>query len=198
MEILTMLQFTQRHQAIIALLLAFLMLATRGHHEITPVHLPDASWAIFFLAGLYLRPRWLFAGFFLLAAGMDYVAITWGGVSSFCVTGAYLFLIPAYGALWYAGRSYNSSTELSHRDLLPLAFFALGGTLMCELISSGGFYFFSGRFVDTNLSEFAGRLVDYLPGNLFNQALYLGLAALVHGLFNLLRGKAGRSGVRIG
>jgi hypothetical protein len=66
-----MLSLTQRHQTIVALLLALLMLATRGHHEISPVHLPDASWAIFFLAGLYLRPGWLFAGFFLLAAGMD-------------------------------------------------------------------------------------------------------------------------------
>jgi hypothetical protein len=193
-----MLQLTQRHRTIIALLLALLMLATRGHHEITPVNLPDASWAIFFLAGLYLRSHWLFAGFFLLAAGMDYVAITWGGVSSFCVTDAYLFLIPAYGALWFAGRSYNISTDLTHRDLLPLALFALGGTLICELISSGGFYFFSGRFVDTNLSEFAGRLVKYLPGNLFNQAIYLGVAALVHGLFALLRGKTGRHGVRAG
>jgi hypothetical protein len=193
-----MLQITQRHQAIIALLLALLMLTTRGHHEITPVNLPDASWAIFFLVGLYLRPHWLFAGFFLLAAGMDYVAITWGGVSSFCVTGAYLFLIPAYGALWLAGRIYHTRADLSHRDLLPLALFALGGTLMCELISSGGFYFFSGRFVDTSLSEFAGRLVEYLPGNLFNQALYLGLAALVHGLFVMLRGKTGRHGVRTG
>jgi hypothetical protein len=193
-----MLQLTQRHRTIIALLLALLMLATRGHHEITPVNLPDASWAIFFLAGLYLRSHWLFAGFFLLAAGMDYVAITWGGVSSFCVTDAYLFLIPAYGALWFAGRSYNISTDLTHRDLLPLALFALGGTLICELISSGGFYFFSGRFVDTNLSEFAGRLVKYLPGNLFNQAIYLGVAALVHGLFALLVGKTGRHGVRAG
>jgi hypothetical protein len=182
----------------IALPLALLMLATRGHHEITPVHLPDASWAVFFLAGLYLSSRWFYAGFFLLAAGMDYVAITWGGVSSFCVTGAYFFLIPAYGALWFAGRRYNPSNTLTLGDLPPLALYALAGTLACELISSGGFYFFSGRFVDTNVAEFVDRLVKYLPPNLFNQVLYLGLAALVHGLFGLLRGKAHRSGVRVG
>jgi hypothetical protein len=193
-----MTRLDQRHQTIVGLLLALLMLATRGHHDFTPVHLPDASWAVFFLVGFYLRPRWLFPGFFLQAAGMDYVAITWGGVSSFCVTGAYLFLVPAYGALWFAGRSYNARADLSRRDLLPLALYALAGTLVCELISSGGFYFFSGRFVDPTLGEFAGRLATYLPGNLVNQALYLGLAAVVHGLFSLLRDRAGRAGASVG
>jgi hypothetical protein len=174
------------------------MLATRGHHDFTPVHLPDASWAIFFLAGLYLPWRSAFAALFLLAAGMDYVAITWGGVSSFCVTGAYAFLVPAYGALWYAGRSYRRHGELSRRDLMPLALYALAGTLACELLSSGGFYFFSGRFVDTTLGEFAGRLATYLPGNLRTVGLYLGLAAVVHGLFSLLRGNRSRTGADLG
>jgi hypothetical protein len=192
-----MTRLNQRHQTVVGLLLALLMLATRGHHDFTPVHLPDASWAIFFLLGLYLRPRWLFPGFFLLASGMDYVAITWGGVSSFCVTGAYLFLVPAYGALWFAGRSVTPQGALSRRDLAPLALYALAGTLVCELISSGGFYFFSGRFVDPTLGEFVGRLATYLPGNLVNQALYLGLAAVVHGLFSLLRDKAGQAGASI-
>jgi hypothetical protein len=193
-----MTRLDQRYQILVGLLLALSMLATRGHHDFTPVHLPDASWAIFFLVGLYLRPRWLFPGFFLLAAGMDYVAITWGGVSSFCVTGAYLFLIPAYGALWFAGRRYTPQPPLSRRDLAPLALYALTGTLVCELLSSGGFYFFSGRFVDPTLAEFAGRLATYLPGNLLNQALYLGLAAGVHALFSLLRDKTDRAGAGVG
>jgi hypothetical protein len=188
----------QHHQVIVALLLALLMLATRGHHDFTPVNLPDASWAIFFLAGLYLPWRSAFAALFLLAAGMDYVAITWGGVSSFCVTDAYLFLVPAYGALWFAGRSYHSRTEPGGRDLIPLTLLALAGTLGCELISSGGFYFFSGRFVDPTLGEFAGRLVKYLPANLRVVALYLGLTAVVHALFSLVRGKWGRAGASVG
>jgi hypothetical protein len=180
-------QLNQSHPMIIAPLLALVMLATRGHHDFSPLHLPDASWAVFFLLGLYLPQRWLFALFFLLAAGMDYVAITWGGVSSFCVTGAYLFLIPAYGALWFSGRIYRPQSNLSFGDLIPVALYALGGTLACELISSGGFYFFSGRFVDTSLAEFAGRLMTYLPGSLKNQALYLGLAMLIHTMFSLVR-----------
>lgn len=193
-----MLQLTQRQQTVTALLLALTMLATRGHHDLTPLHLPDASWAIFFLAGLTLRPRWLFAALFLLASGIDYVAITWGGVNSFCVTGAYFFLLPAYGALWFAGRSCAPRMSGSRRDLIPFAAFATVGTLACELLSSGGFYFFSGRFVEPTLSEFAGRLVTYTPGNLQTVALYLGMAAIVYGLFGLLRGVRDGAGARVG
>ncbi|MEJ2454765.1 MAG: hypothetical protein P8103_11495 [Candidatus Thiodiazotropha sp.] len=193
-----MLPLKQHHHAIVAPLLALLMLATRGHHDFTPVHLPDASWAIFFLAGLYLPWRSAFIALFLLAAGMDYVAITWGGVSSFCVTNAYLFLVPAYAVLWFAGRSYRNHSELGRRDLIPLTLLALVGTLGCELISSGGFYFFSGRFVEPTLGEFAGRLAQYLPANLRVVALYLGLAAVVHAIFSLARGKWGRAGASVG
>jgi hypothetical protein len=182
-------QLKHSHSMILTPLLALVMLATRGHHDFTPVHLPDASWAVFFLLGLYLPQRWLFTLFFLLAAAMDYVSITWGGVSSFCVTGAYLFLIPAYWALWLSARIHQPKARLSYSDLLPLALYALLGTLVCELISSGGFYFFSGRFVETNLTEFAERLITYLPGALKNQALYLGLAAIIHMLFNLVQHK---------
>ncbi len=193
-----MLPMTRNARIVVLLSLTLLMLATRGHHDFTPVHLPDASWAIFFLAGLYLPWRWAFAALFLLAAGIDYVAITWGGVSSFCVTGAYGFLVPAYGALWFAGRIYSRGEDLTRRDLLPLALYALMGTLACELLSSGGFYFFSGRYVDPTLGEFAGRLAKYLPGSLRVVALYLGLAALVHGLFSQLRGYRERSGANLG
>jgi hypothetical protein len=186
-------QLNQSHHMIIAPLLALVMLATRGHHDFSPLHLPDASWAVFFLLGLYLPQRWLFTLFFLLAAGIDYVAITWGGVSSFCVTGAYLFLIPAYWALWFSARIHRPQSNLSFGDLIPVALYALGGTLVCELISSGGFYFFSGRFVDTSMAEFGERLMTYLPGSLKKQALYLGLAMLIHTLFSLVRLKLTRN-----
>ena len=182
-----MLQLSRRYQIPFALVLVLLMLVTRGHHDFTLAHLPDASWAVFLLAGFYLRPRWFFVAFLLLAACLDYIAITWGGVSSFCVTGAYFLLIPAYGALWFAGRSYIGKGNPVWRDLIPIALHALAGTLVCELISSGGFYFFSGRFLEPTLGEFGVRLTAYLPGNLRAVGFYLGLAAVVHGLYSLLR-----------
>ena len=160
--------------------LSVLMWATRGNHFITPTHLPDASWAIFFLLGFYFRQRALLPLFLAQAAIIDYVAITQWGASSFCVTPAYIFLAPAYGALWYAGRLSARHFKASAHNLPRFAAAAFAGTFLCELISSGSFYFLGGRFADTHLSEFGARLADYFPGDLGGVALYLGAAALIH------------------
>lgn len=160
--------------------LSVLMWATRGNHFISPTHLPDASWAIFFLLGFYFRQRAMLPLFLAQAALIDYVAITQWGASSFCVTPAYVFLAPAYAALWYAGRRSAQRLEISAHNLPRFAAAAFVGTLVCELISSGSFYFLGGRFADTHLSEFGARLVAYFPGDLGGVALYLGVAALMH------------------
>lgn len=186
--------FTTRQQTLIGLLLAALMAATRSHHFAGLHHLPDASWAVFFLAGLYLRPAWTFAALSLLAAASDYVAITWGGVSSFCVSPAYVMLLPAYGALWLAGRWYAGQHHERIATLVPLALAVTGGAAVCELLSSGGFYFFSGRFADPALAEFLPRLAKYFPHALSSLALYIGAAASIHVLAALLGGRAAQAG----
>ncbi|MBM3153552.1 MAG: hypothetical protein FJZ96_15320, partial [Chloroflexi bacterium] len=48
-----------RTQALIGGSLLAVMLATRFHHFGDALHLPDASWALFFLAGFYLARVWL-------------------------------------------------------------------------------------------------------------------------------------------
>lgn len=185
---------TSRRQTIIGLLLAAFMAATRSHHFAGLHHLPDASWAVFFLAGFYLRPAWAFASLSLLAVTSDYVAITWGGVSSFCVSPAYAMLLPAYGALWLAGRWYGRQHRERIATLIPLALVALGGAAACELISSGSFYFYSGRFADPTLAEFLPRLAKYFPHALSSLALYLGAAALVHATVSALGGRKAQAG----
>ena len=87
-----------RTSLVIALLLAAVMAATRFHHFGSAISLPDASLAIFFLAGFYLRSPLLFAGFLAEAALVDYLAITYGGVSDWCISPAYVFLIPTYAS----------------------------------------------------------------------------------------------------
>lgn len=167
-------------QASVGLLLILLMIATRGHHVATLQHLPSASWAVFFLAGFYLRPAWALPVLLALAGILDFAAITWGGVSNFCVTPAYGFLIPAYGSLWLAGRGYARRHRAQLNTLLPFAGYAMGGALACELFSSGGFYFYGGRYDAPTLAEFASRLLQYFPGSLENLAFYLGIAVGVH------------------
>lgn len=159
--------------------LSILMWATRGNHFVSPTHLPDASWAIFFLLGLYFRGRTMLVLFLAQAALIDYVAVTQFGGDNYCLTPAYVFLIPAYSALWYAGRWSAQHFALSARNLPRFVATAFAGTLACEVISSGSFYFLGSRFADTSLAEFGSRLVQYFPGDLGGVALYLGVAALV-------------------
>ena len=103
-----MLTLSKSNQILIGVVLTLLLITTRGHHFASINMLPSASLAVFFLAGLYLRPLWVPAALLALCAGLDYSAITMAGVSNFCVTPAYGFLLPAYGVMWFAGRWFAS------------------------------------------------------------------------------------------
>lgn len=181
-----MLTLSTRNQIVIAALLTLLMILTRSHHFASVHHLADASWAIFFLAGIYLRSSWSLAAFFALSWGLDFAAYTWGGVSSFCLTPAYVFLLPAYGSLWLAGRWFAQRYQFSWRTAAPLAASSFAGLTLCELFSSGGFYFFSGRFTDTTIAEFGTRLMTYFPLYAETFATYLGIAIVLHSLLAYL------------
>jgi hypothetical protein len=180
-----MISVSPRSALAIGLSLALLMAATRSHHFATALHLPDASWAVFFLAGFYLRPLWMFPALMALAGVSDYMAIAWFGVSDFCMSPAYGFLLPAYGALWIAGRWYARRHRFALSTLIPLATSVLLGAAVCEIISSGGFYFFSGRFAETSLVEFGVRLVKYFPPSLESLVFWMGIAIVVHIVFTL-------------
>ncbi|MCI0667374.1 MAG: hypothetical protein L0Y43_04890 [Methylococcaceae bacterium] len=181
-----------RPSAYIALALALLMAATRSHHFAAATYLPDASWAVFFLAGFYLRTLWAFAALLVLAGASDYVSINWFGVSDFCISPAYGFLLPAYGTLWLAGRWYARRHRFALATLMPLAGVVLAGAVLCEVFSSGGFYFFSGRFPEPDLLTFAGRFTLYFPPLLMTMGFYVALAALVHAVLESLRGRGTR------
>jgi len=115
-----MLKLSIRNQVIIGFVLLLMMSATRGQHFSTFQHLPGASWAVFFLAGFYLRSVWSLPGFLALTWLLDYASFTWGGSSGFCLTRAYVFLLPAYGALWLSGRWYAGQYRFEWRSLMPL------------------------------------------------------------------------------
>jgi hypothetical protein len=180
---------SNRNQIAIGLALFILMVVTRGEHFATVASLPSASWAVFFLAGFYMRPLWVFPLGFVAAWGIDFMPYLFSGVNlmevfqggrHFCITPAYLFLLPAYGALWLAGRWYAGQYRFELRTLFPLFSAAIVGALFCELFSSGGFYLFSGRFVDQSVLEFAGRFVKYFPGSLQSLLFYTGVSVLMH------------------
>jgi hypothetical protein len=183
-----------RNQILTGLVLAALMFATQGHHYPTVKQLlPSATWAVFFVAGVYLRPRSMLPVFLALAALLDMMAIGWGNVSDYCVSVAYAALIPAYGSLWFAGRWYarHHTDRLTTLPLLAVTAFA--ATVVCEIISSGSFYFYSGRFANPNLAEFAGRFEKYFPHSIASLAIWVAVAALIHALIVAMRAQQVRA-----
>lgn len=183
-----MLILSGRTQLVIGIALAALMVATRGQHFATLHNLPGASWAVFFLAGVYLRPKWALPALLGLTWFLDFAAFTWGSASGFCLTPAYVFLLPAYASLWLAGRWYATRYRFAWDTLAPLAGAVIAGAAVCQLFSSGGFYFFSGRFAEPTLVEFGARLAKYFPSYLGSLVFYVAIAAVVHALLVLTRG----------
>jgi hypothetical protein len=158
------------------LLLSVLMLATRTDHFGSAISLPDASLAVFFLAAFYFRRL---AGFILLcvlAAGIDYWAISARGVSDYCVTAAYGFLLPSYFSVWWAGRWAGANMG----DKLLVISITVLSLLVAFFISNGSFYLFSGYFSDLNLAQYSSRVAQYLPRYLLVPLGYLAVAALLH------------------
>ena len=178
-----MLTLTNRQQLATGLGLIALMAVTRGNHFATSIHLPEASLAIFFLAGVYVRQFWLFAALLFESVLLDFTAVTIGGISDYCISPAYGFLLPAYGVLWMAGRWYASQHQFQFKTLLPLGASLFAGAFLSELLSSGGFYFFSGNFADTNLMTLGARLLQYFPSSLQALFFYMSIAVALHLVF---------------
>ena len=173
-----MLDLSPRARLLAGALLALLLLATRGHH-FSSINLPSASLAVFFLGGLLLPQRLAFPLLFLLTVALDLIAVTWGGVSNWCVTPAYGFLLPAYGVLWFGGRLY-ARLHREHWSTLPsLAGCVLTSSFISHLLSSGGFWLFSGRYPDATLAGFLPRIATYYPQSLQSMTIYLVAAALL-------------------
>lgn len=153
-----------------------IMLLTRGAHFSGFNALPEASWMIFMVAGVLL-PAWSFAWFMSLAIGIDAYAFTFGGVPGTCFSVAYSMLIPAYFSMWMAGRLSKPFFSSNLAGFAVFFGFAMVGTFVCELISSGSFYLLSGNFEPT-LAEFVSRELAYAPAA-FSSSAYWAVAFIV-------------------
>ena len=162
--------------------LAAVMVVTRSHSLSQAVHVPDTSWASFFVAGYYVRSRLAFPALFLLGFGIDLIMINHFGTSNFCFTPAYAMLIPAYGTMWLAGRFAHARLAPAPSSIPALFALVCGATLGAEVLSSGGFYFLGGRFPDPTLAGFLPRLARYFPFTLMATLIWTGVAAAMHGL----------------
>lgn len=168
-------------------LLAFVMLATRMDHFGSAVQLPDASVALFFFAGLVLHAdfrvgRLAFAALCVLAAAIDYVAIHYQGASSYCVTPAYGFLLPAYFAMWWAGRQGALRPHHTSADWLHLTLLGSFGVSLAFLISNGSFYLFSGYVTAPSVMDYFAGVTLYFPRYALYSLGYIAIGIVVRAL----------------
>ena len=174
-------QQSNNKQWLIAAFLLGIMLLTRGG---LVAHVQDASWAILFLVGFYLRNYLGLPILMLSAIAIDFAVIAArGGHQDYYLTPSYLFIIPAYSALWFAGRLVANKYSESLKGLMTFIGAAVVGIVACDVISSGGFYWMSASVVELSVTEFTSRIVEFLPLSLKTNMLYLSIAALTHMAF---------------
>jgi len=171
--------------------LALLMAATRFSHFGSAVNFPDASLAIFFLGGLYLswgaKSSLAAFGALIVEAGMiDFYATSVLGVSDWCMTPAYWFLVPTYGGLWMAGRWFSLRQTMQGLGLLSLSLIAWGACSMAFVFSNTTFYLFSEHFLDMSVVEYASSVVQYYGSYVSAALLYIACAVALHMVFDML------------
>jgi hypothetical protein len=171
-----------RNHVLVFLGLALVMVATRFPGLASNVHLRDASWALFFIAGFYLTEswRWAFPGLLACAVAIDFVAIKYYGISNYCVTVAYWFLLPAYGALWFGGRWLRQHESNDARGLAALAGSALTSTSLCFLLTNGSFYWLGGRVAEPTWQGWSANFTAYYWPFVSVSLTYIAVAALGH------------------
>ncbi|PWK88581.1 hypothetical protein [Fulvimonas soli] len=191
---------TQTQRLGIFAALALVMAVTRLHHFDA---LPDASMAVFFLAGFWLRGsgRWAFPLLMALAVLVDFLVITGAGLdfwSHYCVSAAYWFLLPAYGALWLGG-SWLARHQLGLR--LPTLGLAAVVLLVSEsasyLVSNGSFYWLSASVpAPRSFAAWFVNLGDWYLPFLLTTAEYVALGAVLHVATALLARTLRQAGAR--
>lgn len=168
------------HRALALTCLVLLMAATRVNHFAA---IPDASWAVFFIGGFYLRSwtRWAFPLLMGLAVVVDWLVIRRLGLDfwqHYCVSPGYWMLLPAYFALWAGGmlleRGYQGATW---RALAKTMLLVVAAVAVCHLFAQGGFYWTTRNVAEPTLGGWMNNYADWFGPYLGTTALYVGLAA---------------------
>jgi hypothetical protein len=167
-------------QWIAAALLAVLMAVTRIHHFGIGTIAPDASTAVFLLAGLLLGSPWWIAAFLLEAVLLDGIAIGFLNVANACISSGYALLAPAYGALWLAGRALRPSERLDLVTAAKFVCFTLAGTAAFFVISNVGYYLGS-EYAALGVAEYAARVSRYFGFYFAVTLAYVAAGLAVHG-----------------
>jgi hypothetical protein len=164
------------------------MALTRFDHFGSAFSLPDASLAVFFLAGMSYGGLWFFALLLLEAGMIDFLAITQFSVSDYCISPAYVFLIPTYAVMWFAGRYSKAFGSFHLADSLKTLGLAAVAASAAFALSNGSFYLLSDRIEAGSWAHFAGQFAHYYPPYLASTLCYALAGLLIVKLFKLIPG----------
>ena len=175
---------THLQRAIVLSLLVLLMAATRSHvfSHFTPV--PDASWAVFFIGGFYLRSwaRWALPGLMALAVLIDYLVISGQGMDFFahyCVSPGYWMLLVAHAVMWAGGHWLRGRyTGASLGALARTAAVLVPATALCHLFAQGGFNWLSPAVAEPTVAGWAANYGHWFPSYLAATAMFVAVAAI--------------------
>lgn len=152
--------------------LAMLMALTRSDHFGSAITLPDASLAVFYLAGIFTGGIASFTVLLAEAALLDYVAITHWQVSDYCISPAYIFLIPTYAIMFYTGRWGAKFITFSRHDLVRQFTYLLVAGSIAFFISNGSFYLLSGKFPELSAVQYMERVAKYYSAYISSTLMY--------------------------
>jgi hypothetical protein len=171
----------KHHLPFISLML--LMALTRFHHFGSTLLLPDASLAVFFLIGLVMVSPWFFAICLVEAGMIDFLAISQFAVNDYCISPAYLFLIPTYAIMWFAGKQGKALIGLSFHQSWKMFGLMTTATTLAFAVSNLSFFAFSGRFEAMPLSNYVDQTwqyyLPYLSATLIYVCIALGIIKLI-------------------
>ncbi len=158
------------------------MLVTRSHHFDLGLNIPDASWALFFWAGVLL-PGFSWPILVLVAVLIDLLMVSLGVVSNACFSPAYPFLGVAYALLWLSGWVVRPWLT-THRfwPSISVLLVASASVFCAYVISNTSFYLWSGLFFAPNWADFVQQFISYLPSYFYINLFYIGLALLIYQL----------------
>ncbi|GLX79762.1 hypothetical protein tinsulaeT_31020 [Thalassotalea insulae] len=162
-------------------LLTLLMVATRGHHFASLNHLPSASTAIFFIAGMYLRNMKAFWFFYLLTIGLDLASSYSRGYLGDCLTPSYPALVVSYGLMFVGGYWAKPQWRQSSAGLSSIkvaaTLFIVGS--IAFFISNGSYYAFSGNFASLSWQEYLARVEKYYASAVTKPVFYVVIAVAI-------------------
>jgi hypothetical protein len=162
-------------------ILTLLMLATRTHHFASLNHLPSASIAIFFLAGMYLRNIKMFWFFYILTVTVDLASSYYRGQFGDCITTSYPALVLSYAAMFTAGFYTRPNWQQSvwQVNIIKVALAMFIASSIAFFISNGSYYAFSGKFPVLSWAEYATRVDKYYVKSISNPIFYVVSAMVI-------------------